>query len=57
LAAARGLAPCGFLGSSPKSTGALDDATEKALMETLAGLSRDLTIILLHRDDAVHGTR
>jgi ABC-type transport system involved in cytochrome bd biosynthesis fused ATPase/permease subunit len=32
------------------ATGALDDATEKALMETLAGLSRELTIILIaHR--------
>jgi ABC-type multidrug transport system fused ATPase/permease subunit len=33
-----------------EATSALDDATEKALMETLAGLSRDLTIILIaHR--------
>ena len=33
-----------------EATSALDDATEQALMETLAGLSRDLTIILVaHR--------
>lgn len=33
-----------------EATSALDDATERALMETLAGLSRDLTIILVaHR--------
>jgi ATP-binding cassette subfamily B protein len=33
-----------------EATSALDDTTEKALMETLAGLSRDLTIILIaHR--------
>jgi ABC-type multidrug transport system fused ATPase/permease subunit len=33
-----------------EATSALDDGTEKALMETLAGLSRDLTIILIaHR--------
>lgn len=33
-----------------EATSALDDATEKALMDTLAGLSRDLTIIMIaHR--------
>jgi len=33
-----------------EATSALDDATEKALMETLAALSRDLTIIMIaHR--------
>jgi ABC-type multidrug transport system fused ATPase/permease subunit len=33
-----------------EATSALDDATEKALMETLDGLSRDLTIIMIaHR--------
>ncbi len=33
-----------------EATSALDDATEKALMDTLDGLSRDLTIILIaHR--------
>jgi ATP-binding cassette subfamily B protein len=33
-----------------EATSALDDVTEKALMDTLAGLSRDLTIILIaHR--------
>jgi ATP-binding cassette subfamily B protein len=33
-----------------EATNALDDATERALMETLDGLSRDLTIILIaHR--------
>jgi ATP-binding cassette subfamily B protein len=33
-----------------EATSALDDATEKTLMDTLAGLSRDLTIIMIaHR--------
>jgi ATP-binding cassette subfamily B protein len=33
-----------------EATSALDDGTEKALMDTLAGLSRDLTIIMIaHR--------
>jgi ATP-binding cassette subfamily B protein len=33
-----------------EATSALDDATEKALMDTLDGLSRDLTIIMIaHR--------
>jgi ATP-binding cassette subfamily B protein len=33
-----------------EATSALDDATERALMETLDGLSRDLTIIMIaHR--------
>jgi ATP-binding cassette subfamily B protein len=33
-----------------EATSALDDVTEKALMDTLAGLSRDLTIIMIaHR--------
>jgi len=33
-----------------EATSALDDATEKALMDTLAGLSRELTIIMIaHR--------
>jgi ATP-binding cassette subfamily B protein len=33
-----------------EATSALDDTTEKALMDTLDGLSRDLTIIMIaHR--------